>query len=417
MNPQNKIFFLAKNIGSKFDKIIPATVKKRVKDHMIHKEIQKYLTSNKISYQQGLYQEGINLIGSIKAEMGLGQSCRLIANMIKETHYNFSIYNYDFDGKVKEGDTTFDYYIAKELPYSINIFHVNPCELGNLFMSMQNAWHGHYNIAFWLWELEEFPSEWIIYCKLFDEIWTPSEFTRKTLQKATDVPVKILPYYVSVPYKKHIGRDFFSLPAHQFLFLIMYDINSTEGRKNPQGAINAFKIAFKANNQQVGLVIKVNNGTLEQICKLKEQLIGYKNIYYITETLNKECTNSLIKCCDVFISLHRAEGFGLVMAEAMLLKTPVIATNWSSNTEFMDMNAACMVNYHIVENPKTEGLYKKGCLWAEPDYVEAAKYMKKLWQNQNYYLEKQNNGKEYIQNILNKEKLINLLKEYIKDII
>lgn len=417
MNPQNKLFFLAKSISSKLDKFIPITIKNSVKDYMIHKELQKYLATNKIPYQKGVYQEGINLIGSIKAEMGLGQSCRLIANMIKESRYNFSIYNYDFGGKVKEGDTSFDHYIVKELPYSINIFHVNPCELGNLFMSMPNAWNSHYNIAFWLWELEEFPNEWIAYCKLFDEIWTPSEFTRKTIQNVTDVPVKVLPYYVSVPNKKNIGREYFSLPNDQFLFLVMYDINSTEGRKNPQGAINAFKNAFRADNQQVGLVIKVNNGSPEQIHKLKMQLTGYKNIYYITETLDKECTNSLIKCCDVFVSLHRAEGFGLVMAEAMLLRTPVIATNWSSNTEFMNKKAACMVDFHIVENPKTEGLYRKGCLWAEPNYIQAAEFMEKLWQNPHYYAEKQDNGEDYIQNVLNKDKLVNLLIRYIEETI
>ena len=357
---------------------------------------------------------GVNLIGAIKAEMGLGQSCRLIASMMKETQYEFSVYNYDYTGKVREGAAEFDAYISADLPYGINIFHVNPCELGNLFMSKRDAWDGRYNIAFWLWELEEFPKEWKIYCQLFDEIWTPSEFAGRAIRKAADIPVKVLPYYVSVPYNEHFGRKEFSLPDDKFLFLVMYDVHSTAGRKNPQGVIKAYKEAFSTQEQEVGLVIKINNGTQKDIKRLEEQLAGYKNIYYMTETIDKDCVNSLIRCCDVFVSLHRSEGFGLVMAEAMLLGTPAVATNWSSNTEFMSEEAACMVDYQLVKNPRTEELYRKGCIWAEPDYVQAGEYMRKLWQDNDFYLYKREKGKEYVSHVLDKERLVRLLEEYLR---
>lgn len=417
MEVKSNTFFIAKSISSKIGKILPASMKKYIKERMINKSIEKYINIDKVPYKKGMYKEGINLIGGIRAEMGLGQSCRLIANMIKEANYRFSIYNYGFSGMVKEGDDTFDEFISDELPYAINIFHVNPCELGNLYMGLQDAWKGRYNIAFWLWELEEFPREWEVYCKLFDEIWTPSEFAGRAIKKITDVPVKVLPYYVTAPYKKTIGRKEFLLPGSKFLFLIMYDINSTEGRKNPQGAVRAFKEAFAPQNNEVGLVIKVNNGTDKQIEKLKNQLSEYKNIYYITETVDKEAVNSLIKCCDVFVSLHRAEGFGLVMAEAMILGRPVVATNWSSNTEFMNKDVACMVDYQMIKNPRTEGLYEKGCMWAEPDYKQAAEYMERLWQDQEFYFGKQKKGEVYIDNVLNRDKLIGVLKKYIGEII
>lgn len=417
MKEKANIYFWAKNISSKMDKVIPSPAKKYVKEQMIKRRIEKYVNHDKIPYKDGAYKEGINLIGSIKAEMGLGQSCRLLANMIKETKYEFTVYNYGFSGMVKEEDSSFDEFISEELPYAINIFHVNPCELGNLFMGLQNAWDGRYNIAFWLWELEEFPKEWEIYCKLFDEIWTPSEFSGRAIKKITDVPMKVLPYYVTAPYKKTMNRKEFLLPNNKFLFLVMYDINSTEGRKNPQGAITAFKMAFAPQNDEVGLVIKVNNGTDKQIRKLKSQLAEYKNVYYIMETIDKEAVNSLIKCCDVFVSLHRAEGFGLVMAEAMLLGRPVIATNWSSNTEFMSKEAACMVDCQMIKNQQTEGLYKKGCVWAEPDYGQAAEYMEKLWRDKNYYLKKKKAETEYINDVLNRDKLVDLLEEYIQEAI
>lgn len=415
METNSGLYFTVKKFFKKtgLNKVIPVSWKVYVKQQMMERRISKFTGGGKIPYKKGIYKEGINLIGAIKAEMGLGQSCRLIANMIKETHYGFSIFNYDFGGQVKEGDSTFDEYISMELPYEINLFHVNPCELGNLFMGRPDLWNGRYNIAFWLWELEEFPKEWVRYCQLFDEIWMPSEFASRAVRKVTDVPIKILPYYVPVPYNRQYGRKEFCLPEDKFLFLVMYDINSTEGRKNPQGAVKAYKAAFGTQNKDVGLVIKINNGTESEINRLKLQLEGYENVYYMTETIDKECVNSLIKCCDVFVSLHRAEGFGLVMAEAMLLGTPVIATDWSSNTEFMNSDVACMVRCHMTKNPRMEGVYRKGCIWAEPDCGQAAEYMRRLWQDKEYYRQKKEKGKHYVDHVLKKEKLVEQLKEYI----
>ena len=82
--------------------------------------------------------------------------------------------------------------------------------------------------------------------------------------------------------------------------------------------------------------------------KIQNVLDGYTNVYLIEGTLNRDQVNSLTKCVDVVVSLHRAEGFGLVLAEAMLLGTPTIATNWSSNTEFMNKDVACMVDYKLI---------------------------------------------------------------------
>ena len=410
------MFFFAKKISPKLGIIVPAGLKKRIKDRIIKKSILRYINKDKISYKKGIYKGGVNLIGGIKAEMGLGQSCRLIAYMLKEAKFSLSIYNYDFAGAVSERDSSFDEYIMDDLPHEINIFHVNPYELGELFMKRRDAWNGRYNIAFWLWELEEFPKEWKVYCQLFDEIWTPSEFASRAMAKVTDVPIRVLPYAILAQYDKNIRRKDFFLPEDKFLFLVMYDANSTEGRKNPQGAIKAYKKAFASQNQDVGLVIKVNNANDSQLKALKLQLEEYRNIYYMTETLDKRTVNSLIKCVDVYVSLHRAEGFGLVMAEAMLLETPVIATNWSANIEFMDEDSACMVDYKLVENPKTEGLYKKDCIWAEPNYNQASAYMKRLWEDKEYYLSKKGNGKAYIENKLNEERLVNLLKKYIDNI-
>ena len=126
--------------------------------------------------------------------------------------------------------------------------------------------------------------------------------------------------------------------------------------------------------------------------------------------------NSLIRCVDVLVSLHRSEGFGLVLAEAMLLGTPVIATNWSSNTEFMDSGSSCMVKYSLIASKKKEGLYKKGCIWAEPDIKDAAAYMIRLKHDRPFYEEMCVKGERFLRERLDGEQLADLWNKSIKEI-
>lgn len=393
-----------KGIKETAKRILPEKLWLFLKNSYIDTCIKKIMRE-KGFYSPALSEQGVNLIGSIRAEMGLGQSCRLVAQELEAAGIPFSVYNVNFDGDLRENDGTYDKYLSEDLPYGINIFHVNPCELAKVAAARPQLWKGRYNIAFWLWELEEFPPEWIRYCALFDEIWTPSEFAGRGVRKVTDMPVKTMPYEVSAPYDPHCGRTEFHLPDDKFLYLIMYDSNSTSGRKNPGGAIEAYKWAFPEENADCGLVIKINNALPDDIESLRCELRDYQNVYFITEVLEKPKVNSLIRCVDVFVSLHRAEGFGLVMAEAMLLGTPVIATNWSANTEFMSEDAACMVDYQLVQIERQELFYKKGLYWAEPDTKEAAEYMSRLWSDEAYYQSRAAAGLQCIQEKLNNEKI------------
>ena len=125
----------------------------------------------------------------------------------------------------------------------------------------------------------------------------------------------------------------------------------------------------------------------------------------------------MIANVDVFVSLHRAEGFGLVMAEAMLLGTACVATNWSSNTEFMDAEDACMVPYHKVEITKTSGNYKKGCVWAEPDVEAASVYIKRLYEEPEYYTKLVQQAERKIGEKLGKERVVQLVEERLSEIL
>lgn len=390
----------------------PIELLRKCKTAVIHSKVNNYKSTPINTKGFSLLPNGVNLIGDIRIEIGLGQSMRLIANCLALSKCNFGITNLPLNVSVRRNDHSWDHAIVQNAPYSVNLFHINPQELCTAYLNLGDGiWRNRYNIGFWLWELEEFPEEYLLSLKFVDEIWTPSEFTSNCFRKITDKPVYTIPYYVTAEADPRFDRNYFGLPENKFLYLIMFDFNSTMLRKNPAGAIAAFKQAFDRNDQDVGLVIKVNNPTKECLDTLHTLLDGYENIYYITKTLDKPEVNSLIGCVDVFVSLHRAEGFGLVMAEAMLLKTACIATNWSSNTEFMNSDTACMVSYTKIQIEEGEGSYPPGATWADPSVEEAAMYMRQLKESPAFYQNLVNRAYHYASDILGKERIVAMLED------
>ena len=326
---------------------------------------------------------GVNLLGHIRGDFGLGESCRLVAEALRQSGIPFSVRNVPLDGPAEETDTSFESAENNELPYCVNLIHINPDKIsGLIWMLNPKKLSSRYNIAFWLWELPEFPQEWLYTIKLFDEIWTPASFITETLRKYTDKPVYTVPYGLRLPRtNERFERAYFGLPEDVFLFLISYDGNSVSARKNPEGAIRAYASAVSPEDKGVGLVIKATHESAGNLGQMREMLRDYPNIIVLEDSYSKEEFNSLVKCVDAYVSLHRAEGFGLVMAEAMLLGTPVIATNWSANTEFMDQNTACMVDAEVVELEQDYPPYHAGDHWAQPDEKQASQWMRRLYED------------------------------------
>lgn len=399
-------------------KVVPQSILQSAKSKMLDRTYQDLVNRGKKTFERGKRPDGVNLMGLVRAQMGLGQSCRLLANTLEHGHIPYTLYDFALPSTLLcANDHTYDHKISDEIKYNINLIHINPDEMRLLYTRIPaESWDYNYNIAFWLWELEDIPENWKQYFPMLDEIWTPSEFISRNLRKVTELPVKTIPYWVTAETDDRYGRAFFNLPEQSFLFLTMYDSNSTMERKNPMGAVNAFKKAFAPDNDRVGLVIKINNAREEDLHILKGALSTYQNIFYITDTLEKIQVNSLIRSCDAFISLHRAEGFGLVMAEAMLVGTPCIATNWSSNTEFMNNEVACMVDYTFKTLDRDCPPYKKGAVWADADVDMAADYMRKLVTDEAYYARIRENAINYAGSKLGCEAAVCLIENRIREI-
>lgn len=398
-------------------KLLPIGLLRIVKEFIVNMKMRAY-ERKPLEKEDFLEKElGVNLIGDIKAEIGLGQSVRLLANQLNLSKYPFTVYDFQLGDNVRRQDLSWEHKITNKNPYAINLFHINFPEVGLAYMYLNPAiWEKRYNIAFWVWELEEFPKQYVETVKFFDEIWTPSEFASNSVRKITSKPVITIPNYVTATCNDVFDRKHFGLPEDAFLYLAMFDTNSTMSRKNPMGAIDAFKKAFDKKDKSVGLVVKMNNPKQENIDYLNSILDGYDNVYYISKVMDKEEVNSLIKCVDVFVSLHRSEGFGLVMAEAMLLKTACIATNWSSNTEFMNEEIACMLPYKMIEIEFTDGCYEKGGIWADPDVDVAAKYMKKLKNDTEFYNAIVEKAYESVSVQLGKERIVSMIEDRLAEI-
>lgn len=366
-------------------KVIPINTLRKIKAFIYQYRINKIGKMNILPYEKGIYPFGINIIGPIKYDTGLGESCRLITREIRRAGIPYMIKEFSIGRDISSTNHEFRTEISNEIKYSINLIHINMHEFAYGIKKLgKSTLDRHYNIAFWLWEVEEFPKEWCPFFHVLDEIWTPSEFISNALRKVTDKPVITVPYNIQIYNKQKFDRIYYGLPKDKFLYLMMFDNNSIAERKNPMAAIEAFKKAFPNGNDDVGLVIKINNASNKELDKIKEQLKRYK-VYFINRIMSREEVNGLIEIVDVYISLHRSEGFGLVLAEAMLQKTPTIATGYSGNTEFQNSNTACLVDYKLIHVGEGFWPYKKENIWADVNIEDASRFIRRLFIDKAYY--------------------------------
>jgi glycosyltransferase involved in cell wall biosynthesis len=329
-------------------------------------------------------QNGINLIGFIRAEIGLGESARLAARAIQTTNVPFGIINFPLNVASRMEDMSWVHRETETASFNTNIFHMNGDSLAHARAHFgDNLFHGRYNIGYWHWELPDFPDENLPAFDMVDEVWVPTSFVHESVSKKSTVPVVRIPHGIEVDVDPGLNRDSFGLPNNRFLFYMSYDVQSHTARKNPQSVIEAFKLAFDLDNPNVGLVLKINNMNFrpEDLETLRQLVSGHSNIYMIDRILSRVEVNSLLQCTDSFVSLHRSEGFGLGLAEAMYLGKPVIGTNWSGNTDFMNPTNSCPVNYELVQVGQDWGPYKAYQTWAEPDVHHAAQLMHNLVNN------------------------------------
>lgn len=395
-------------------KIIPFSVRQRVKKRMLKKAFSIESPMKQIISTQF---NGVNLIGYARAEMGIGESCRIAARSLSAVDLPFGIINFSGTNPARMNDLSWVHKEIADPKYNVNIFHINAEQMIEVYAHHGNGiFQNHYNIGFWHWELPDFPDEWEESFTLVNEIWAPSTFVVDSISMKSPVPVVKIPHSIEVKIEEVRDRKYFGLPEKPFLFLTMYDLKSYQERKNPQAAIHSFKRAFQENELDVGLVIKVNSADSnpDDREELYELIGNYQNIYLIEQTLTRNDTNALIAIIDSYVSLHRSEGFGLGLAEAMYLGKPVIGTNWSSNTDFMTPDNSCLVDYNLIQLNHDYGPYRSYQYWADPDIRHASDYMGKLVDDKEYYRKKASKGESHIKQYFSPQVVGGLIEKRLK---
>lgn len=236
-------------------------------------------------------------------------------------------------------------------------------------------------IGFWAWELPCVPKTWEHGAKFVHEIWAPSPFTAGALERLAPGRVRVVPLPLAAADLCMSGtRAGFGLPEDRIIVLTVINLASSMVRKNPLGAIAAFKAAFGESRGHL-FVLKLS-GTEDypkDVAQIREAIGKAKNIRLIAATFPDAQLRGLIAACDIILSLHRAEGFGLILATAMLLNRPVIATGWSGNIAYMKKGCAALIAYLLVPATDPRGSYQMPhARWAEPDIEDAAARLREL---------------------------------------
>jgi glycosyltransferase involved in cell wall biosynthesis len=249
---------------------------------------------------------------------------------------------------------------------------------------------GRHAIGAWYWEFETLPPDLVDQLGRVDELWAPTTFVERALGRYTSKPIHIVPAIVPVFERRGAAgrsRRYWDLADDDVVFLFSFDFNSSVVRKNPFGVIDAYRRAFGASAVGTRLVIKAINLANSPLfeSELRTAVEGVGGVL-IDDHLSEDELGDLFHAADVYVSLHRSEGFGLGLAEAMAIGKAVVGTAYSGNVDFMNGMNSCLVGYRL--RPITPAdhrysaavgtVYQPGLLVAEPDVDQAARWLRAL---------------------------------------
>lgn len=247
----------------------------------------------------------------------------------------------------------------------------------------EDFFRDRYNIGVWVWESPNFLKQWYDRFVYYDEIWAPTSFIASALSPISPVPVIRMPYVLEpiACGSRSEGRRRLAIGDSEFVFLFVFNFYSRFQRKNPMAVIESFKRAFRP-DESVHLVIKCGNAAfrLEHFRELNRNAEGHRISIY-DGIWSADEISDLIAGCDCYVSLHRAEGVGLTISEAMAAGKPVVATGWSGNMDFMTVSNSFPVSYRLVELDEDVPPYRAGDVWAEPSVEHAAEILRYIFEH------------------------------------
>lgn len=349
---------------------------------------------------------GVNLIGYVRGQLGIGEDLRSCAAALESAGVPIAILDFPPGKEIPQNDTSLSEQIVSEGPYAFNLFCLTAEEIARHLMERgQRQYLERWNIGYCPWELSRWPGPWRPLLGLVDELWASSSHTAGAMKEglaapnrdAVDPPphLELMPLPVCLPLessqqlsteqRKNV-RLRYQLPVDALLFTFSFDLNSSIHRKNPNVALRAFQRAFPADHplsDRVALLIKTHaprNPSPEWL-QLKQQIAADSRLFTLETTLPRQELLELYAACDAFVSLHRAEGFGRGMAEALLLGLDVIATDHGGNTDFCTGPLAHPVRHQLIPVLNGEYVYHRGQHWAQASTSHASELMQEVAKN------------------------------------
>ena len=378
---------LAKNrdilvtIGQEARRYVAANASFEVISQRYFDVIRTVINTSKIPAQ--LSVTGLNIIGDLHGTSGLNESCRGMVTALTTTNIPLAYQELVFGTAGKGIDFNEP---PLGMPHPISLFHMNGSEMSEAVHKLGvESLHGRYNIGYWFYELPDLPVNWLPALQELDEIWVATEFVKNSVRRSTNIPITVIPMPITVTCDPSITRLRFGIPETPFVFLYSFSAMSSSARKNPFGLIEAFRKALESTSDSIVLVMKTH--FIDEFPSLRDELLRRAEglpIIFIKDNLSRIEMYSLINLCDCYISLHRAEGLGLGMAEAMALGKPVIGTGWSGNLDFMTEANSYLVNavvglvrddQHDFQETFKAIYIPNASVWAEPDINHAAQLM------------------------------------------
>ena len=319
---------------------------------------------------------GVNLAGYLSTESGMGEAARASIRSLEAAEVPMALTN--VGSRLRTQDLSYTTFTGDN-PHPFNLVHLNGDNMAAFAAARGRAYfRDRYTIGYWFWELSKWRDDWLEGFNHVDEVWVASEFTRACLAEVSPVPVITMPLPFVLPEPPPLGRAHFGLPQGPTVFLLTFDVSSQTERKNPLGAIRAFRRAALPRGTAT-LVLKYNNAEYdpEAVRRFHEEAEGL-DVTMLDGYLSRLELTALMSASDCYLSLHRGEGFGMTMGESMLLGKPVIATNYSGNVDFMTPENSYLVDYRIVPLTRDYGPYMRGNVWADPDVAQAAQFIRQV---------------------------------------
>ncbi|MEO8482226.1 MAG: polysaccharide pyruvyl transferase family protein [Acidobacteriota bacterium] len=360
------------------------------------------------------FRSGLNIAGYFNAELGVGEVARLITSALSADGIPVStVVNNQTLSRQRDRFLM----SANGGPYSVTLVCANADETPRALDALPRAMiEDCHRIGFWFWETERLPHTHALSADHLDEIWVATDYVASAVRAAVSKPVYVCPLPVRVPQPAVRSRTHFGLPEG-FLFLFAFDFLSSVDRKNPMGTIEAFRRAFRPGEGPT-LVLKSINGECDRSAleRVRTASRGRDDIITMDGYLSAEDRDALVQSCDCYVSLHRSEGFGLTLAEAMALGKPAIATGYSGNLAFMTPDNSFLVPWTAGRVPSGCAFYPPDEAWAEPDLDAAASVMRQVYGDPDLARERGRLGHESVTRDLAGTRTATFVRQRLRDI-